>query len=340
MRTFSIFKGIRGFVTMYNRVVRFRSMYKEAEVRRRVTILGFYETHGLAPTKDAYGVSRATVFRWKHALTTSRGKVTSLDPKPTKPKRVRMRHTDPWVTEFIIQERRLHKLGKAKMHILLKNKGYAGSVNTVGRIMSDLKHRGLVKDPIRYSLYARTGRLHEFKRKKAKKLRRPKGLPCVQIDTVTRHVHGIKRYTVTAIDTTTRLAHAKTYESHASVPAAAFLNECAGVFPHLTTIQTDNGSEFAGRFKTAAQNLNLTHYHIYPRCPDQNAYIERFNRTLDEEFLRLHTRLIRDDMNKLNEKLSEYLTWYNTTRPHHGLGLLSPRQYIARITNRVSEVVG
>jgi putative transposase len=336
MRTFSIFKGIHGFVTMYNRVLRFGSMHNEEEVRRRVEILGFYEKHGLEPTRDAYKVSRPTIFRWKHTLTKNQGKLTALDPKKTRPKRCRTRYTASWVIDRIILERKSQKLGKAKMHTLLKKAGYTGHISTVGRIIKDLKKRGSVKDPVVYSLYARTGKLHEKKRTRAKKLRKPKEIPCVQIDTVTRHIQGTKRYTVTAINTTTRQAYAKTYTNHSSLPAAQFLKECADVFPAFTTIQTDNGSEFAGHFTHAAKGLNLTHYHIYPRCPDQNAYIERFNRTLDEEFLRLHTRLLRDDVDRLNEKLSGYLTWYNCVRPHHGLGLLSPMEYIESINSRVS----
>lgn len=336
MRQFSIFKGIRGFVTMYNRVLRFRSMHNEAEVRRRVEILAFYEKHGLEPTQDAYKVSRPTIYRWKAALEASRGLLTSLDPKKTRPKRCRTRYTESWVIDRIIRERKHQKLGKAKLHKLLTKDGYTGHISTVGRIITDLRKRGGVKDPVVYSLYARTGKLHEKKRNKAKKLRKPKEVPCVQIDTVTRHIHGIKRYTVTAVHTATRQAYAKTYTNHSSVPAAQFLRECATVFPHLTTIQTDNGSEFAGFFAQAAAHMNLTHFHIYPRCPDQNAFVERFNRTLDEEFLRLHTRLLRDDVDRLNEKLTGYLKWYNTTRPHHGLGLLSPMEYIESITKKVS----
>jgi putative transposase len=336
MQIFSIFRGINGFVTMYNRVLRFKSMHNIAEVRRRVEILDFYQKHGLDPTKDAYKVSRPTIFRWRRALTTSRGKLNALDPKKTRPKRCRTRYTDTWVIDRILLERKSQKLGKAKLHALLRKDGYTGHTSTVGRIIKDLKKRGSIKDPVVYSLYARTGRLHEKKRMKAKKLRKPKETPCVQIDTVTRHIQGTKRYTVTAINTTTRQAYAKTYSNHSSLPAAQFLKECATVFPAFTTIQTDNGSEFAGHFTSAAKALNLTHYHIYPRCPDQNAYVERFNRTLDEEFLRLHTRLLRDDVGRLNEKLAGYLTWYNTTRPHHGLGLLSPMEYIESITSGVS----
>lgn len=340
MRQFSIFRGIRGFVTVYNHALRWRYMYKEAVVRKRIEILTFYQKHGLEPTQDAYHVSRATLFRWQRALSHARGRLSALDPQSTRPKRVRMRHTESWVVEFIIAERKKQKLGKAKLHTLLKQRGYTKSINTVDRILADLKRRGLVHDPIRYSLHARTGRLHVLKKRKITRLRKPKGDPCIQIDTVTRHSLGTKRYTVTAIHTETRQTHARTYESHSSIPAAAFLRECVSVFPSIPAIQTDNGSEFAGFFAHAAQELNLTHYHIYPRCPDQNAYVERFNRTLDEEFLRYHARLMATDVEKLNEKLSEYLDWYNHVRPHHGLGLLSPMQYIRRINGAVSKVVG
>ena len=336
MQQFSIFRGIRGFVSMYNRVLRFRSMHKPLEVERRAKILTFYETHGFAPTKDAFFVSRPTLFRWRQKLKQSRGKLTSLDPKTTKPRQVRMRHTEPWVIDFIITERRKQTLGKAKLHVLLRQKGYLGSCMTVDRILSDLKHRGLIKDPVEYSLYAKTGRLHIKRRSKLAKLRKPKGLPCVQIDTVVRYVQGIKRYTITAIDTETRRTHAKAYTSHASLSASEFLRECTIIFSTMTAIQTDNGSEFAKHFRNAAKELSLTHYHIYPRCPDMNAYVERFNRTLDEEFLRYHTTLLRDDVPKLNLKLAMYLHWYNYTRPHHGLGLLSPMQYISSIIQKVS----
>ena len=53
----------------------------------------------------------------------------------------------------------------------------------------------------------------------------------------------------------------------------------------IKTIQTDNGSEFAKNFHNFCLKENITHYFTYPRSPKMNAHIERFNRTLQEEFI-------------------------------------------------------
>ena len=57
-----------------------------------------------------------------------------------------------------------------------------------------------------------------------------------------------------------------------------------------------------------------------------NAHIERFNRTLKEEWLNYNLHLIRDDVEEANNKLMKYLLWYNSERPHHSLNLASPFQ--------------
>ena len=59
-----------------------------------------------------------------------------------------------------------------------------------------------------------------------------------------------------------------------------------------------------------------------------NAHIERFNRTLSEEFLKQHRALLRDNLSAFNKALVDYLLWYNTERPHESLGMLSPLRYI------------
>ena len=61
-----------------------------------------------------------------------------------------------------------------------------------------------------------------------------------------------------------------------------------------------------------------------------NAHVERFNRTLDEEFLRDHRALLRDDVSTFNARLVDWLLWYNAERPHHALGQVSPLQCILK----------
>ncbi len=60
------------------------------------------------------------------------------------------------------------------------------------------------------------------------------------------------------------------------------------------------------------------------RKPNDNAHIERFNRTIQDELL---TRLPKD-VNIINKELPGYLTYYNTRRKHLGLGLKTPAEML------------
>jgi transposase InsO family protein len=298
-------------------------MRNQKEVERRVKILGFWEEHKEKATKDAFNVSRRTLFRWKGALRKSDGKLPSLDPQSTAPKNRRSRTYDYAYLEKVITLRRDHpRLGKKKMAVLLKvSESYAG------RTISDLKKRGLLPPQKKLSLHAKSGRLVERNTIKRKKIRRPKGERVIEVDTVVRFVNGIKRYIVTGIDTETRFAFAAVYKNHSSASATDFLLKYRSLAP-VPAIQTDNGSEFAALFSDACIKLNITQYHIYPRSPRMNGHVERFNRTLSEEFIVHHRMLLATDMVAFNEKLIDYLLWYNAERPHEALFLKSPLQGI------------
>ncbi|MFN4152608.1 MAG: hypothetical protein ACK4IX_16825 [Candidatus Sericytochromatia bacterium] len=74
------------------------------------------------------------------------------------------------------------------------------------------------------------------------------------------------------------------------------------------TIQTDNGLEFMREFDNYLKEKHIKHLFIYPRCPKINAYIERGNRTLQEEFVDDNEYLVLDGgVYEFNEKLIEYL---------------------------------
>lgn len=300
------------------------------KAKKRVKILAFWEKHGTDATHDAYGVSKRTLFRWQKALHTGNGKLEALNPERTAPKQRRSRIVDAWVHDRIVTLRvEHHRLGKEKLHALLVHEGYRGSVSTIGRILEDLKNRGVVPVRTPLSFYAREGTHREKRRLYTKKLRRPQSVRVLELDTIVRFIDGTKRYILTAIDTKTRTAFAGAYTNHGSQSASDFLTRCREVIPDcLTHIQTDNGSEFAKYFHETAERLSLVHYHTYPRSPKMNAHVERFNRTLSEEFVVLHKGLLRDDVRLFNDRLIEYLLWYNGKRPHHALGQKSPFQCI------------
>jgi len=308
-------------------------MNNKTEAERRLRILRFWDTHGLSATVDAYGVSKRTLYRWKKALLSSGGHLESLDKQQTVPKTRRTRTYPDGLIDHIITIRTEHPgIGKEKLTPLLRDKGYSVSESYVGRTLGDMKKRGLLPVPVHLSLSARTGTLIEQKPKKhKKKLRKPSGHRVLEIDTIVRYVDGVKRYILTAVDTETRVAFAGCYTNHGSASAADFLKKTLAVIPNPPdAVQTDNGSEFALHFARATEDLGLTHYHTYPRTPKMNAHVERFNRTLWEEFGRYRRGLLRDDVHTFNTALIDWLLWYNGERPHHSLGNVSPLQYTVR----------
>jgi transposase InsO family protein len=328
MRQFNKFKGTKGFISMWERVIRFRYMITE-EAKERTRILAFWERHGTEASCEAFKVSRRTLFRWQEALEKGYGKLESLNPQSTAPKRKRKREIQDGVLDRIILIRAKHpRLGKDKVRSLLAQGGYKGSVSTVGRIIESLKKSGRIPKRTLLSFNGRTGRLFNHQEQsKRKKFRRPKGYRVLEIDTVVRFVDGIKRYVLTGTDTEKRTSFAACYTNHGSRSAADFLEKCRAVLPDCPrAIQTDNGSEFALHFEKACNILHLERFHTHARSPKENAHVERFNRTLNEEFLIYHRALMRDDVSKFNDTLVDWLLWYNGERPHYALGQVSPFQ--------------
>ncbi|OIO51135.1 hypothetical protein CO131_00120 [Candidatus Kaiserbacteria bacterium CG_4_9_14_3_um_filter_50_16] len=126
-----------------------------------------------------------------------------------------------------------------------------------------------------------------------------------------------------------RFAFAGAYTSHSSASVADFLRKVIEVCPFIIDeIQTDNGSEFAEHFESACTSLGLAHFNTHPRSPKENPFIERFNRTISDDFIMLNRPLLRDNVSAFNEKLVDWLIWYNTKRPHELLGMVSPLSYI------------
>jgi transposase InsO family protein len=73
----------------------------------------------------------------------------------------------------------------------------------------------------------------------------------------------------------------------------------------IANVQTDNGSEFHRHFETACETLGLTHYWSRVKTPKDNAVNERFNRTIQEEFINLGNMTA--DTVEFNRKLTEWL---------------------------------
>ena len=333
MQQYNITKGFRGIVSTYNEALRFRDMITpKAEERAR--ILTFWKRHGDAATKEAFRVSRPTLYRWQAMLTASNGKLESLVPKSTAPKNKRKRVIPREIEDLIAAERKMECIGKDKLAILIKEDGVGTqSSSTVGRMISDLKQQGKLRDPKKFSLSGKTGRMIERKPTPYKPKLRSKGYEgaLAKADTIVRFTNGIKRFILTAIDLETEFAFAYAYTSHSSKNAADFIKTFKSVAPlSLTHVQTDNGSEFKDHFEFFCGKEHITHFLSYPRMPKMQSEIERFNRTLSEAFIARNRHLLAYDLDAFNRALMEWLLWYNTRRPHWSIGLCSPMRYICR----------
>lgn len=170
-------------------------------------------------------------------------------------------------------------------------------------------------------------------------LRKPKHIKVehpgclVALDTIERHEHGLRRYIITVEDIYSRFSFAWGTTSHASKAAEDFFNLWQQIFPFVTTfVLTDNGSEFKKHFSQRLQELQIIHYHTYPKTPKMNAHVERFNRTIQEEFIDYQRALLLDlDLNRFNEKLMDWLVFYNTKRVHHAFkNKLTPVQFLVQ----------
>lgn len=115
MQIFNKFRGTRGFVIAYERLLRFRYMITP-HTEERVRILSFWKKHGLAATEEAFKISRRTLFRWQVLLEEGRCQLKSLTPKSTAPHTKRKRITPQEMEEALIRFRTEHpRIGKDKL---------------------------------------------------------------------------------------------------------------------------------------------------------------------------------------------------------------------------------
>ncbi len=324
---------VRGFARLAELAVSCSMLHDTAE--KRLSILKFWKEHGLKPTVDAFAVSRRTLYRWQADLRRGR-EPSALTPRSTAPKKRRVRAWPQPVVDAIRALRDKHpNLGKDKIHRLLETwckqeKHPCPSVSTIGRLIADAPDKmRCVPQKI-----DRLGKRKPIKR--CTKLRKPKDLRAGRpgqwsaVDTIERHQYGLRRYLLTMVDAASCTGLAFATNSHTATTAKHFLRASQEILPWpIEAILSDNGSEFKGAFDQALQDHTMPHWHTYPNCPKMNPQAERFNRTIQEEFVDYHEELLFTDLDAFNRKLTDWLLWYNTERPHYTHGQIPPMQFVA-----------
>ncbi|XUP36442.1 IS3 family transposase (plasmid) [Xanthomonas axonopodis pv. vasculorum] len=95
----------------------------------------------------------------------------------------------------------------------------------------------------------------------------------------------------------------------------------------LGAIRCDNGPEYiSGALLNWAQRQGIQIEHIQPGKPQQNAYVERYNRTVRYAWL---ARTLFDNIEQVQNTATRWLWSYNHERPNMALGGITPMQKLA-----------
>ncbi len=272
---------------------------------------------GLGTTEVArmYGVNRTTLWRWlKRASKHSREFIPTLPSQPkSHPNQV------PEDTVRRLVELRL-KLGRCApvLHAHLILEGYSTSPSSVSRV---LKREGLVRKKKRQARYYTP-------------LPRPVS-DCpgalVQVDTIHFvRADGSRFYVYALIDTFSRLAYAEYHPKLRQRISLAVIKNAQNKFGFkFSTVQTDNGPEFKDFLDIALRRDRILLRHSRVRKPNDNAHVERFNRTIQEECFQSKP----PNQRTASRQIEEYLIYYNNQRLHLSLGLQTPTAFVAKVLN-------
>ena len=152
----------------------------------------------------------------------------------------------------------------------------------------------------------------------------------IEIDTIHSMQSEKKRmYTFVLIDVYSRWVYARSYQRMNAAVAVRFVKEAQrqAAF-HFQMIQSDHGPEFGKWF---VERIQKSHRYTRVGKPNDNAHVERVNRTIQEECLDKEKRTV----TAFNRALRRYMPYYNTKRLHLGISLRSPVQLI---TNRFQAI--
>jgi putative transposase len=275
-------------------------------------------------------VSRATRYRWRKRLQQKGPK--GLEEKSRRPHRIRKPAWSIELVESVLTWREEYPCwGKDKLKVLLARSGKKTSSSTIGRILVDLKRRGVLHEPprglVKYKK-RRPTRKYAIRKPKDYSVEQPGDL--VQVDTL--DVHPLDDAAVKHFTARDFISRWDVLEAHARATAntaSEFLDTLLARMPFkVKAIQVDGGSEYRAGFEEACHKLGLKLFVLPPHSPKLNGRVERAHRTHLEEFY----AVIPDSaqLDKLNIALYKWERVYNQIRPHQALDYLTPAEYIQK----------
>lgn len=230
-----------------------------------------------------------------------------IQTKSSEPYR-KWRKTSENIEKRIVGLRRMNGRCTEAIHLLLKRTGIVVPQSTIHRVLD--RNKCLKKKSPWKRFHPHVDRPYALKQG-----------DLVQTDTIHLMTGPKTRiYVFTLIDTYSRVAYARAFGRMSGKIALRFIREAEQKMFRFHMLQSDHGPEFGNWF--VAQALKS---HRYTRIgkPNDNAHIERFNRTLQEECLDKVPR----NVWKINRALKKYLSYYNNQRIHLGIGMF-PREMV------------
>jgi transposase InsO family protein len=281
------------------------------------------------------GVSRATASKWwRRYLVEGPGGLSDRSSRPHRsPRRVPVR-----MEARIERLRRADKLGPVRIGFRLDL-----ASSTVYQVLRRLRLNRLawLDRPtgrvIRRYEMSRPGELIHVDVKKLGKIRTGGGWRAHGRDSeISRAHHSLSGriggkvgydYVHSAVDDHSRLAYSEVLPDETAVSCAGFLHRAATFFADhgiaaIDAVMTDNARAYRGNlFHAAANELGARLVFIQPYRPQTNGKVERFNRTLLDEWA--YARVFTSGARR-TAALDKWLHTYNHHRAHTALGGLAP----------------
>lgn len=296
--------------------------------RGRLALLEMVERGASVTASCArFGVSRRTYYRWRsrYRVCGSAGLVDRSSRPHRSPRRLSLEQE-----QAIARVRQERGWGPDRIAIRL-GLAHATVHRAIRRL--GLQRQRPPREPIRRYQHEQPGALVHIDTKKLASFRRGLGRRVDHARENRPSKATLAGYVVmyAAIDDASRLAYTETLADERGETAAGFLQRAISYFSECgirsQRVLTDNGSPFVSEaWRASCAKAGLRHRRTRPYRPQTNGKVERFFRTALDECLKLQS--FGTDADRA-AALNQFVWYYNTDRPHLGLGGLTPSQRLA-----------
>lgn len=294
------------------------------------------EGWSVAATAESAGVSRATVYKWLRRWRAEGD--AGLEDRTSRPHHS-PRRIDPKLEQRILLARRRRRWGPHQLEFYLgvpRSTAYKVLVRNGCSRLADFDRP--TRKPIRY-VKDRPGELLHVDVKKLGRIPDGGGWRVHGRGNGTAKGGGKLGYDKLhiAVDDHSRLAFIQVHHDEKGTTCAAFLTDAIAWFAEqgitVERVMTDNAKNYvvSKHFQQVLADAKIKHKRIRAYRPQTNGKVERFNRTLVDEFA--YARTFTSNQARL-DALPRWLRYYNTRRRHTSLDGHSPHEIVNNVCGK------